>query len=110
MVVGGWWEHCSISYQPPTTNSLLLHRIFRPGGFRIAPAHFLAHLFVRTGPEAAQVARDLYGPSGGREDLERDRRFAPADPRRVGEAEEPLQPRRRDDRSVVPILESHTAP
>ena len=80
-------------------------RVLGPRVARVAAAQLLAHLGVRALPEAAQVARRLDGPAVRREQLEDDRHLPRADPRRLGEAEQLLQLRRRDDRAVLAVVE-----
>src|SRR6202007_904742 len=58
-------------------------------------------------PEAAQIARDLHGAAGGREQLERQRRAVYA--RRVGEGEELLAVAGGDDGAVVAVVELRVA-
>src|SRR2546430_9027855 len=49
----------------PAPGGLRFKRIFRPIMLRITASHVLAHLHVRSSPEARQIASDLHGSLRG---------------------------------------------
>src|SRR5436305_15058668 len=83
--------------------------IIWPGMSRVAGAQLLAHFRIRVVPEAAQVAGDLDGTAVRREERQHHRLVPPADPRRLGEAEELLQLHRRGHRPIVVVFEARGA-
>ncbi len=66
-------------------------RIFRPGMLGVTTAHFGPYLFVGIGPEMPQIARDLQGPPGRREQVQHDRHAAVRQEWGVGPPEHFLQ-------------------
>src|SRR5690606_12196247 len=81
-------------------------RILGPVVLRVASPEILAHVAIRTAPEACEIARHLHRPLRRRQQLERDRHAAARDARAFVEPEHFLQPHGHDGRVLVAIVDA----
>ena len=71
----------------------------------VAAAHVLPHEEIRAVPEFVQIARDLHGPHGGRQQVEHERDASARDLRRVRESEDLLKLHAHHGRGGIGIVD-----
>src|SRR5271169_2927878 len=76
----------------------------------VAPFEFAFHIGITGAPEAREVARDLHGPSGGREQVQEDRHAPVRHARCFGKTEHLLKLDRKHGPIGCPIVERARAP
>src|SRR5204862_7850872 len=88
--------------------SSLAIRILGPPVLRVPAPELLADFGIAARPEAPQVARHLHRPTVRRQQFEGQRRPAPAETRRVDDAEQFLE-LHRDKHAALAVLDGRSA-